>query len=813
MRLQKFVFLFSFIFVLSLASPVFALNDILLDNLTGKIFDHEIAPHWGFTPSKSGTLTSIMGYFSIRNGGTLRTGARLLNPEFIELNCTSINDTNFTGPGCNLVAGTAYRMKLDVVQLGGVWVSDLIGLSPNVIYYGTLANTCTSDCFSNVLFIPGLEASRLYTTRAGGSEDQLWEPNANSDVEDLYLNTDGTSKNSNIYTRDIIKESNTPIPTGLAGQNIYKSFTNTMDDLVSNGKIKEWRPFAYDWRQDVQDIVDNGTKDQYGNVSLTTTLQSLVDSSKNKKVTIIAHSNGGLIAKAFLKKLQEAKVAGKNKLIDNVDVLILVAVPEIGTASALPAVMHGYDQNIAGGWLMDETHARELGRNMASAFGLLPSKEYINRVNVSPVTFIDTVIPSSVTTKLVQTFGSAINSYEEYKNFLFGAEGRETPSINQIYLPITLSQNLFTKAENLHNSIDTWTPPSGLRVIEVAGWGLDTIASYEYYPRNNYGCTGVCSYFVLDERPKFTADGDGTVVVPSAQYMSLANNVEKYWVDLPTHNKQLLLVRRNREHKDILEVASLENLIKSVLNRQNITFDNVLKNSTPIETSSRLRLSIHSPVTLDAYDTEGNHTGKICPQTSDFCYTEENIVNSSYLEFGEGKYINIPEDQMSKVKLQGMNVGTFTYNSEKVLPDGTSTTSSFVDIPVTTQTQAEVTIDQNTGLPRLALDVTGDGIADLTLTPDTTFDPVVFLQVMKKTIESFDISQQQKNKLSKRIDNTIKAIQKGKINKAKLKIEQFKKALAIHTKENNKKEKPKPLSSADAQALITLLNKLLDNLN
>src|SRR3989338_2799295 len=88
---------------------------------------------------------------------------------------------------------------------------------------------CVIDCFSNVLFLPGLEASRLYTQRPDGSEDQFWEPNGNSDVEVLYLNPDGTSKNADIYTRDIIKETNTPIPTGPAGQNIYKSFSDMMD--------------------------------------------------------------------------------------------------------------------------------------------------------------------------------------------------------------------------------------------------------------------------------------------------------------------------------------------------------------------------------------------------------------------------------------------------------------------------------------------------------------------------------------------------------------------------------------------------------
>ncbi|MCX6752686.1 MAG: hypothetical protein NTZ87_04295 [Candidatus Nomurabacteria bacterium] len=702
---------------------------------------------------------------------------------------------------------------------------------------GSFAFQVNEDCCSSILFLPGIEASRLYKQKTALGllvEDQLWEPNVNSDVEDLYLNIDGTSKNSNIYTRDIIKESNVPIPMGPLGQNIYKSFSNAMDGLVDDEKIGEWKPFAYDWRQSVDDIVNNGTKYQSGNVSLVATLQSLVNSTKNKngKVTIVAHSNGGLLAKALLKKLQDDKVAGRNNLIDSVDVLILVATPEIGTASAVPVVLHGYDQEIAGGWLMDEVRAREVGRNMLGAFGLLPSREYINRVSASPVTFVDNLIPSNVTTKLVKTFGSAIDSYAEYKSFLFGGEGRINPTISQTNLPISLSQSLFAKTESLHDSIDSFVPPASLRVIEVAGWGLDTIASFEYYPRLDCG-SNLCASYILDERPRFTSDGDKTVVVPSAQYMSVNGNAEKYWVDLPVHNRQLPLgLRRNRNHGDILEVTSLNNLIQSVVEKKDIIFDDVLKNSEPADNSNRLRLSIHSPVTLDAYDANGNHTGKICPLTSDFCYKEENIVNSSYVEFGEGKYLNLPEDQMKSIKLQGTDVGTFTYSSEKVLPNGTSITSFFVDIPVTTQTQAQIILNPSTQTPQLALDVTGDGTTDFIVTPNSAFDPVLFLQVMRKTVDSFDISKQQKNALEKRIDDTIKAIQKGKINKAKIKIEQFKKILIIYPKESdrdrrererrNEREhererrehrKPGQLSSADAQTLITLLNQLLDNLN
>lgn len=681
-----------------------------------------------------------------------------------------------------------------------------------------------STCCSNVLFLPGLEASRLYkqkTILGFPVEDQLWEPNLPSDVEDLYLNPDGTSINQNIYTRDIIKKSNTPIPAGPLGQNIYKSFSATMDSLVADQKINEWISYAYDWRQGVDDIVNNGTKYQNGNVSLFSTLQNLVDHSKNGKVTIVAHSNGGLLAKAFLKKLQDDKNAGINDLIDHVDTLILVAVPEIGTAKAAPSILNGYDGNILWGLLMNKINARELGRNMISAYGLLPSKEYINHVSASPATFVDTAIPSNVTTKMVQKFGSAINSYDEYKDFLFGNEGRINPPIDQINLPIVLSENLFTKAENLHNVIDAWTPPTGLKAIEVAGWGIETIGSFEYYPKMD--CNVSPCRFILDEKPRTTVDGDGTVVVPSAQYTSFLGYGEKYWLNLFAIAKE--------EHSDILEVPSLLNFISNTIKNLPINNSSYITTTEPIDTENRFHISIHSPVTLDAYDMEGNHTGKICPANSGFCYVEKNIPNSSYMEFGEGKYISFPEDQMSKIKLQGTDIGTFTYESEKVLPDGTSTTSSFIDVPVTTQTEAEVTLNQ-TGVPQLALDVTGDGTIDFTVNPNTAFDPILFLQIMKKTIESFDISNQQRNTFTKRIDDTIKAIQKGKINKAKLKIEQFKKALVLHPGENDKDrkerenknerehekerkehKKPKKLSSTDAQLLLDMLNKLLDNLN
>ena len=435
-------------------------------------------------------------------------------------------------------------------------------------------------------------------------------------------------------------------------------------------------------------------------------------------------------------------------------------------------------------------------------------------VSSSPIVFEDSSLPSGVTTQFIQNYGAVINSYDEYKNFLFGNEGRVEPNPNELNLPIKLSDTLFGKTEILHDKIDNWVPPTSLRVVEIAGWGLDTVATIKYYPKyvcgNGSNIGPNCGY-ILDERPIFTANGDKTVVEPSAHYMSFNNNAEKYWIALKDFNNENNL---NISHKDIFEATPVINFISKIIQKINPSTTEYFSIIQPADTFNRLRLSIHSPVTIDAYDSFGNHTGKICSNESDFCYVEEKIPNSSYLEFGEGKYLNLPEEQFSKIKLQGTDIGTFIYESEKVMPDGSSSLDSFIDIPVTTQTQAEITMNINTHTPEIKLDVAGDGVFEFTLVPNPIFDPIQYLQIMKATINSLDISKEKKKNFVKKVDEIIKSIKKGKIDKAKLKAEKFQSALEkkLSKKEEKHHHKPKKLSKTDAELLLDMLNKLLDNL-
>lgn len=623
---------------------------------------------------------------------------------------------------------------------------------------------------SNVIFIPGLQASRLYSKKIFNCtlncEDQVWEPTVFEGISDLYMNSNGDSV-KNIYTRDIIDKTVT--------SKIYEGLINKLDLLKENGDINDWNHWAYDWRKDVDSLIENGTKyEDDQTVYLINRLQYLASTSQNGKVTIVTHSNGGLVAKALINKLQNMKISGQSNLVDKIETLVLVASPQLGTPDAVSSLLHGYDRKIR--TIMTEVEARKLAKNMPSAYGLLPSEKYYEQVNIKPIS----VFASTSQQLYRNTYGESVNNYNEARSFILGIEGRSDALENDLISPIIGNSSLFLKSVNLHDVIDNMVIPSNINVISVAGWGKETLAGIKY--------TGT------DIEPIYTIRGDKTVVSASALYGQGA----KYWLDL--RNSKIT-------HKDILEDPQLLGFIENIIKKENIS----LSSLEPVQTENRLNLGVHSPVSIGVYDHNGNFTGKVCDSNAGTCEVVENILGSSYDEFGEGKYVNLGEDDFQRAVLQGTGVGTFTFESKFVNPLGEESPSSFINIPVTTQTYAEINIISN--VPQLKLDVTGDGVTDFTLSPSNEFDPITYLEIVKETINSLDLSQGKKVAFSKKVDNIIKSIEKGKIYKAKLRTDKFKVILENRiAKPDPNNNKPNKVSKADAQLLLDMLNNLLDNL-
>lgn len=83
--------------------------------------------------------------------------------------------------------------------------------------------------------------------------------------------------------------------------------------------------------------------------------------------------------------------------------------------------------------------------------------------------------------------------------------------------------------------IDGWTPPTGVTLTQIAGWGIPTTISgttLEIYTAPNFNDPSLnvaTTTTMLTSKLNFTVDGSGTVVTPSA--LATAGS-ERYWVNL-----------------------------------------------------------------------------------------------------------------------------------------------------------------------------------------------------------------------------------------------------------------------------------------
>ncbi|MBI4094899.1 MAG: hypothetical protein HY435_01765 [Candidatus Liptonbacteria bacterium] len=670
----------------------------------------------------------------------------------------------------------------------------------------------TKKRFSNVAFLPGLMGSRLYKQQI--FENQLWEPNRNGDVQKLFLDDEGEPLDPAIYARDIIDESNIVRPKPLVGFNIYKNFITSMDTMVSDGVINAWKPFPYDWRMPLENIVNNGIQLQSGTQNLIAEIEALASSSATGKVTLVTHSNGGLLAKVLVNRLRDL---GEDRLIDR---MIMVASPQLGTPAAIAGLLHGDDQEIPKklGIFLSKSTARELGENMASAYNLLPSEEYFNRVLDPVVEFDDEVrrIP-----ELAARAGTTITTAGDFRMFLAGDAGSRTePPPNSFRVPNVLKPSLLVSSSVVHDLLDAWVPPPSIEVVQIAGWGKDTVRGIEY------DLCDICLFHSLenlDHGPRFTSDGDGTVVIPSATGME----EQVFYVNLQKHN-EIGQFKRNRAHGDIMEVESLQELIQNIV-QNSVDLNNLPQHITVTKPGGahNLRIGVHSPVLIDIYDSLGNHTGLIenPDPKSDLQLVEEQIPNSSIDLFGEGKYASLDTQDRYLLELHGEALGTFTLEIQEVLDDQEVETISYINIPVASTTKAVMSLQTPDTASALEIDVEGDGITDFALNPMEGANAEISLEILVRVLNSLDANHKFIEKLMKDTEKAGIELRDGKAEKASMRFDKVIKRLEKEIKRNQKRlkgddlnnteegdddadETKQRISTQDAKALIQIITQI-----
>jgi pimeloyl-ACP methyl ester carboxylesterase len=586
--------------------------------------------------------------------------------------------------------------------------------------------TCLVDCNSSILFLPGIESSRLYRPDYSGGVDQLWEPNTPSDVKDLFLDTNGNGLRDDVYTKDVIDEANIIFPR----PNVYLSFLSDLDKWKTNEKlIADYAVAPYDWRLSMDDVINNGNQFPDGRIyysgtdSATTSpfiiqeLRRLAASSHTHKVTIIAHSNGGLVAKALINKL--GSEAGN--LVDKV---IFVAVPQLGTPQAVGALLHGYDQGIPKDWLpafLDPATARAFASTSPMAYQLLPSQDYFHSEGIDTITPIVTFDDGVSTQQFVNAYGHSVGNYTELHDFLLGNEGRIQPTFSDIPNPSILKSNLLSYGENLHLQIDdNWAPTSSIKLFQIAGFGNETVSGVRYWTgkkcvKSSSG-QGCISYIPsIEYTPLNVIDGDGTVIMTSALAMSTSSpNVSRWWVDLDSYNNSIISgsqFRLDTKHADILGIPELrEFIVNNIIRSETENLPSFLFSEIPPSNDTkRLSFFLHSPLSLSIRDSLG---GVIDQSTT-------TIKGGSFVSFGEVQYISVLASSSQTLVLEGRESGSFTLEIQEKLGNITVASTTFMAIPCSTSSRVFMDFTDGTigNASQLQVDENGDGSIDFTLTP------------------------------------------------------------------------------------------------
>jgi pimeloyl-ACP methyl ester carboxylesterase len=716
-------------------------------DVSDSVFSHPLSNHL-FQDAGTSTFTRarFLGSTAARvRGGTLSLhqssiaplgGAGLLNEDASSVSV----ENNWWGD-----ASGPKHVLLNPSGKGAV-VSGPASITPWLDHDPFAATTTAPAGSSNILFLPGIEGSRLYQ-KVLGLEIRHWEPlplNFQFNAKSLYLNSLGQSINS-IYTKKdgVISHVDEP----LSNVDVYRTFFNELITIKASGGIKDYLAFPYDWRMSPIDVVEKGTQYDDGIHFAYDSLARLASTSITGKVTIVAHSNGGLVAKALMNKLV---TQGKANLVDKI---ILVDVPQVGTPKAIDSMLHG-DTSGLPGFLLSKKNARGLTKNMLDAYDLLPSQSYFDHVSTPVIDLANAPILRASS----GVSSSSIASEPIFTKFITGSSGRAAPAFDDIESPEVLSPQLLASSTSLHSSLDNWVPPVGVKVIQIAGSGIDTPATVIYTETKQSSCSLIniscTSDTVLRHALNMTSDGDGTVVAASE---SINNTWPTYYIDLRSAN---LSAGKNWSHGDVTESEPFQSLFKMLISSSSPTIvpKNVLT-SLPASAlkGNRLRLRILSPVSLEAYDSQGRHTGKVSTTSndSDIQYVDEQIPNSYYEEYGEGKYLGLPADVKNTIKLQGLDTGTFTFEITSDNGGVAGGAVSYPNIPVTASTTAELVVQgSNVSGASLSLDTNGDGKTDTFLASSTqSLSPPIYVRLIKDAVLLMGMGTTSTNQLVAKFSN------------------------------------------------------------
>ncbi len=516
-----------------------------------------------------------------------------------------------------------------------------------------------------VIIIPGILAS--YLNRNDDAKTEVWpnlakafKPGTDDYLDELALNQIGQPNMSfpvmlptDIFrTLDVLNLKSTDFFGGLIQQLEDGGYVEGEDLFV----------FPYDWRLNIVSSVSNVYSPML--ISLKDRIDEILLQTGADKVDIVAHSMGGLLSKYYIMNYGQDKV---DKFID-------IATPHLGAPSTLSTLMSGDNLGIKFGWLgLNPNKIQELAQNIPAIYQLLPSQAYFS-----------TSLPD------YSYYIYDINDYDNDNN-----AGRLSFGQSNAFLKNTGRNDLLLDtAPNIHNTLDNMDPADyGVKTYNIVGCGTPTMGKFFTFGKQD------------DQDPEFDIayiSGDGTVPMRSAEAIPAS---EQYYMV-------------QAKHSQMPSASGVKELVASLLSEQESAFDfsahsNMSASDADCQLPDGTFLSFHSPVAVNIYDQEGNHTGP--DNNGDI---EDNIPNVIYNIFENNKFVYLPAGGDYEIKLQATAVGSFSSHIKILQAGEIVSTSYFSDIPLASiSTTAEVDISEE--VPNIILSAMGDNTDTLIVEPTT----------------------------------------------------------------------------------------------
>lgn len=428
-------------------------------------------------------------------------------------------------------------------------------------------------------------------------------------------------------------------------------FASLIDELTANGYTEntDLFTFPYDWRKS---SAENATL-------LENKIEEVLSKTGAGKVDLVAHSMGGLIAKKYI-----ADNSG-----DKIDKLIFLGTPHLGAPKAFKVLMYGDNMGFNIFFhlvnILKPSTAKVISQNMPAVYELLPSEKYVLNNGNYVINTVDKNNPINL-------------DYGETKNLMI-EKGR-----NSLMFPF---------AENLHENIDNLDLLT-VNTYNFIGCGTKTIGQITTKRKRSW--THLWLTWEDDYDLKYV-NGDSVVPLVSADGI-FTNN--KYFVKNTVHGS---LPSGDGAKEDVMAILKGDTLPTS---------PSILTDVSNCNISGKV-VSTHSPVTLDIYDEQGNHTGPNADGD-----IEDNIPGAQYDVIEGENFVFLPDGLNYKIVTNATDIGGYNFqikNEDK--NDNITNTYDWTLIPLQTlEAQGEIWVgpDYPESDYAVQMDEDGNGSVDQT---------------------------------------------------------------------------------------------------